>query len=712
MAHVEIVDPGLVRSRRGVRAVCATVLAWATMVAVAAAFHVEDPLRITLFAAGAAFEGALLAPDPQPRERVRTLGWAAVVSAAAVAATVQLAQFAVWTAAALLGLLMFSSYALRSWSSRAASLALMGAITVYVTGAGYITIGRVGWFVLAVAIGFGWLTLWESLILPDDPLRSLQRSVRTFSGCAADTVAGVVDVLATARDNTSSERARKALRNNLDRVRSCRNAIERQFPGAILRGVGQDDADRLRVVLHSVQKGLEDMVEQVDLSDWMGSLPDEVAWSVSSSVHGLSVALRDDGDGQSAAFAVRSAQALRGHLHDALTQTTTTGSAPFAARALLAAFTLVGAGEVVAQSVTQARVLASAPEATSRAAPPTANGAGSPEIGSASNGLTPTMALAIQVVAAAVAAGLIAKAVGNEQSVVVAWTAFVVIAGSAGLSTRRAMVRIPTTVLGAASGVLIAATVPDTVGVTIAVVAVGVFFTILSAPVSYPAMVFWMNIAFVPLFASQGRYLDLIWDKTMAALIGGGVAAVVALVIVPIRSAREVRPAVLTYLQALDGALASHLPGHERSVAAAEAELDSAHAALIAKVSSAATETNVFSQPENVRNVEADHVDAVHDAYQRLTPLLFDSARLLHGWSDDQVGHGIHRLREAVESAESSARGEGERAARVIDEPTPSANTVASLRLSDSRRRIETLHSALRDLARILDGNAVLATPN
>jgi hypothetical protein len=31
-------------------------------------------LRITLFAAGAAFEGALLAPDPQPRDRVRTLG--------------------------------------------------------------------------------------------------------------------------------------------------------------------------------------------------------------------------------------------------------------------------------------------------------------------------------------------------------------------------------------------------------------------------------------------------------------------------------------------------------------------------------------------------------------------------------------------------------------------------------------------------------------
>ena len=110
--RLEGVDPGFVRSRRGVRAVCATVLAWATMVAVTAVFDVADPVRITLFAAGAAFEGALLAPDPQPRDRVRTLGWASVVAAVAVVVTVALTQTAVWVAAALLVLLMFSSYAL------------------------------------------------------------------------------------------------------------------------------------------------------------------------------------------------------------------------------------------------------------------------------------------------------------------------------------------------------------------------------------------------------------------------------------------------------------------------------------------------------------------------------------------------------------------------------------------------------------------------
>jgi uncharacterized membrane protein YgaE (UPF0421/DUF939 family) len=328
---------------------------------------------------------------------------------------------------------------------------------------------------------------------------------------------------------------------------------------------------------------------------------------------------------------------------------------------LLAALTLLGGGEIVAQSVTQARKLVvAAPKVVGAVLPTDSVGAAHADTSSqpGSQTLSPTMALAIQAVVAAVAAGLIAKVVGNEQSLVVAWTAFVVIAGSAGLSTRRAWVRLPATILGAVGGVAIAAFVPDNHFWTVAVVVVGVFFTIVSAPVSYPAMVFWMSIAFVPLFATEGRYLDLIRDKSVAALIGGCVAAVVALTIVPIRTSREIRPAVLTYLDALDAALASQLPGREESTATTLAELDSAHAALAATAASAATETNVFAQPQRVMNEEAVLVHAVHEAYLRLTPLLSDSSRLLHGWTDERVETGIQRLRDAVESATAAARGD------------------------------------------------------
>ena len=226
-------------------------------------FDVADPVRITLFAAGAAFEGALLAPDPQPRDRVRTLGWASVVAAVAVVVTVALTQSAVWAAVALLVLLMFSSYALRSWSPRVASLALMGAITVYITGAGYITIGRIGWFVLALVVGFGWLALWETLILPDNPLRSLDLSVQAFSRRAADTVAGVVDAVNTAGTARRPMMPAKATAASTSTgARKCRSAIETQSPGAVMGGFSQTDVDRLRVALHSAQKGLEDMAER------------------------------------------------------------------------------------------------------------------------------------------------------------------------------------------------------------------------------------------------------------------------------------------------------------------------------------------------------------------------------------------------------------------------------------------------------------------
>jgi hypothetical protein len=644
--RLEGVDPGFVQTRRGVRAVYATVLAWATMVVVTAVFDVADPWRITLFAAGAAFEGALLAPDPQPRDRVRTLGWASIVAAAAVVVTVALTQAVVWAAAALLVLLMFLSYALRSWSPRVASLALMGAITVYVTGAGYITVGRIGWFVLALMVGFGWLAIWETVILPDNPVRSLQQSVRAFSRRAADTVAGVVDVLNIAGDSTPPEHACKALRRHLELVRSCRSAIERQFPGAVVRGFRQRDVDQLRVALYSAQKALEEMAEQAGDPDWMRSLPEHIAWSISNTLHALATAVRDDRDEESRDTVARTAQVLRGHVHDALTQATKTGEAPFAPEALLAALTLLGGGEVVAHSVTQARKLAATAPCVVGAVQPASDGDGTQ---------------------------------------------------------------------GAVGGVTIAAFVPDNLFWTVAVVAAGVFFTIVTAPVSYPAMVFWMSIAFVPLFATEGQYLDLIRDKAVAALIGGCVAAVVALTVVPIRSSRNVRPTVLQYLDALDAALESHLPGQQDRSAATETELDRAHAAVASIVASAATETHVFAQPGNLRNEEAVRIDGVHEAYLRLTPLLSDTSRRLHGWTDDRVETGIHRLRDAVQDAAAAARGD---AAPVTGfGPTDESPSVTrgtdntSLQLADSLRRVEDLAARLTELAQVLGGHSGLRAP-
>ena len=318
--------------------------------------------------------------------------------------------------------------------------------------------------------------------------------------------------------------------------------------------------------------------------------------------------------------------------------------------------------------------------------------------------LEPSIALGLQAVVAAVAAGLIAKSVGIEQHLVVAWTAFVVIAGSAGASTRRAWTRLAATTLGAVGGVAIAASVPQNVVWTVGVVTVGVFLTFFSAPLSYAAKVFWMTIATVSLFASKGLYLDLARNMAIAALIAGCVAAVVAMTVAPIRLSRDFRPAVLRYLDALDTALEAQLPARTDQRAEAVSELDRAHSDLDAIVESAATEIQVFAQPGNPFNEQGVRVDAVHEAFLRLTPLLSEPSRRLHGWTDQQVQNGIQRLRDAVEAAKAAARGEAAPAHMSAPVDGRTAPSRDSIEWVDSLRRVENLHARLAELAAVLGG--------
>ena len=226
-----------------------------------------------------------------------------------------------------------------------------------------------------------------------------------------------------------------------------------------------------------------------------------------------------------------------------------------------------------------------------------------------------------------------------------------------------------------------------------------------------------MNIALVPLFATQGRYLDLIRDKAVAALIGGCVAAAVALTVAPIRLSRDFGPAVLRYLEALDAALESQLPGERDRRAETGTELDRAHSALDSMVASAATETHVFPQPGSPLSEQGVRIDAVHEAFLRLTPLLSDSSRRLHGWTDERIEIGIRRLRAAVEDAKAAARGDAAPAktSAPSDAQQPHLITPASdntsLAMNDSLWRIENLHARLTELAALLNGHPSSPAP-
>jgi len=697
-ARLEVVDPGFARTRRGARTACATVLSGLTLAVVTSVFGVAEPLRIAFFGAGACFFGALLVTDARRGDRVRTFALASVVSAVAIVVTVELGRTAVWAAAAFLVLQMFLSYALRSWSLRAGNLAVIGALITFLAGAGRITSDQIGWFVLASTVGFAWVTVSEYVLLPDDPVRTLKRSVDVFCRIAGDAVAAVVNTMNTSCDGNSPDRAAKALRRHIHRVTKCGTAIESQVSGALPPGFEQHDVEELRVALYCARRGIEVMSNQAK-DPRIDTLPDGIAGSITSTLQALANALRANADAQSLDTVAGDLQSVRDRLHDVTkTAATATDAVRPTPRYAIAALTTVGGAELVAQSAAQATALATVSRASQSADPASAAAVQTDaDMPTAVRTLSPTMALAIQAAVAAVSAGVIAKSLGNEQSLLVAWTAYVIIAGSAEASTRRAWLWLVATVLGATAGVAIAASVPDNIVWTVVVVTIGVFFTIVSAPVSYPAMVFWLSIALVPLFATEGRYLDLIWDKAAAALIGGCVAAAVAFTVAPIRLSRDFRPAVVRYLDALDAALESQQPGERDRRATKGAELDRAHSALDSMIASAVTKTHLFPQPPTPLTEQGIRVDAVHDAFLRLTPLLADSSRRLHGWTDQGVEMSIRRLRDDVEDAKAAARGEAAAA-------DTSARYDTRLDPAESLWLADNLHSRLAELALNLRG--------
>jgi hypothetical protein len=710
--RLELVDPGFVRVRRAARTVCATLLSGLMLAVAMSVFGVAEPIRITLFGAGACFFGALLITDPRRSDRAQTLGWASVVAAVAIVVTVGLSTTAVWAAVAFLVLQMFLSYALRPWSLRAANLAVIGALITFLAGAMHIATDRIGWFVIASTVGFASVTASEYLILPDDPLRSLKRSLRVFSQSAGDAVVGVAAGLTMTRDGNAPSMAGRTLRRALDRVMRCRIAIESQLSGSLSTEFGEPDAERMRVALYCAERGVEELIHQANDPQWIHMLPDGMACAITSNVHDLSHALKDN-DAHSLDAAACNAGRLRDRLHGAPIPAPK-ASANAHPEAALSALTTIGSTQLVAQSISQATALVTGlPLATGIAESAHAGSTAQASVDAppAVRALPPTLALAIQAAVSAVLAGLIAKWLGNEQSLLVAWTAYVVIAGSAEASMRRAWIWLTSTVMGATAGVVIAASIPDNVVCILVVVTIGVFFTIVSAPVSYPAMVFWMNIALVPLFATEGRYLDLIADKAIAALIGGCVAAAVALTVAPVRLSRDLRPAVLQYLDSLDAALEAAQPGESDRRAIAGAALDRAHSALDSIVASADMKTHFFPQSGSLLIEQGIRIDAVHEAFLRLTPTLNDSSRRLHGWTDQWVDLTIRRLRDDVVDAKAAARGDPASAEPTT--PTESHQPRPSPPAPDDGRPaptglwfIESLHTRLTELTQLFRGQA------
>jgi uncharacterized membrane protein YccC len=231
--------------------------------------------------------------------------------------------------------------------------------------------------------------------------------------------------------------------------------------------------------------------------------------------------------------------------------------------------------------------------------------------------------LGLQAVAATGLAMLVGSVLGLGHVNWIFWTAFVVIAGSAGESIRRVALRVLGTAAGATVGVALAFALPDQPFVVAALATVGVFMAIFFAPVSYPLMVFWLNLGLVVVFAQLGaRELDLLRERPFATTVGGLVAALVTVTVLPIRVTDRFRGALVRYLDALDTATTAWVATFSdlRSRPAAEAasvRMEAPYRDVQLAMSAAAFESNPFPRVGTRASVRALRVAAVDDAFHR-----------------------------------------------------------------------------------------------
>ena len=231
--------------------------------------------------------------------------------------------------------------------------------------------------------------------------------------------------------------------------------------------------------------------------------------------------------------------------------------------------------------------------------------------------LHPTTVLGLQAVVATGLAMLVARLLNVDHSNWVFWTAFVVIAGSTGESLRKMMLRVVGTVAGVTIGVALALLTPDNTVFVVLFAAACIFLTIYSSPVSYPQMVFWLNLGFVMVYTRLGaQALDLLFARPSTTLLGGLVAALVVVFVFPIHTVDRFKAAVARFLGAVDGYVAAFVDAMTggdgtQPLDAAQAKVAATYAQVEQTLPGVAYENNPLLQAQSPLTQQATRIAAL-----------------------------------------------------------------------------------------------------
>ena len=632
---LEAADPGGLRRSHAARAALAALTAWLTARLVVGWLADRPMPAVGLFAVTVCFVHALVIVDARRAERRLTL-LLSIVMAALALLLASLLSGSGWLYSAVLLVLIFASYAVRQRGLRPGELILVLTMSLYFAEGIGITWGSLAWFLFAVVTGVVSLWMWQFVLLPYDPTRSLRSSIRSFYHATAAAVDAVAAELENAPAPAEEAKIEKDLRRRLKQVKLSRRVIEGQFPGVLAPGGWtQAQIGQLQLALFNTEQGLAQLVEGVTNRSHLSSIPVEIRTSLGRSLRSLQEALVAANSESMQALAIENAalqtevRAYASAVFGDERWDTDAPPAPWVA----AAVRLVSGSVQVAQSAGQVQKLAarqggaeqpSEPPAGANAKAPS-NPALSPRMRLFGNWhVHPTTVLGIQAVIATGLAMVVARLLNVDHSNWVFWTAFVVIAGSTGESLRKMMMRVVGTVAGATIGVALALLTPDNT-VFVVLVATGcIFLTIYAWPISYPQMVFWLNIGFVMVYTRLGaQELDLLFARPVTTLLGALVAALVVVYVFPIHTTDRFKAAVARFLGAVDGYVTAFVDAvtngdATQPLGAAHAKVTATYAQVEQTLPGVAFENNPLLQAQSPLTQQATRIAALEAEIARL----------------------------------------------------------------------------------------------
>jgi Fusaric acid resistance protein-like len=551
------IDPGLIRLQAAGRSALALLSIWLlirTGLRLLPAAG-EQPLALLGILCGIVF--LLFIIDLRPCDRQISLWMAPIPFAGAVILASYLSAN-YWLNNLVLLLFFFLSYFLRRYGARAGELALVTTVGYYLGFLLHPSQGLFPLFLVCVAASAMVVYLWQFVIIPYDPVKSLHRSVSAFYHNVARAVAITGQELESPEGNN---RYSRKLQSHFRRVHLNRRVIEGLFSATVSPSLwSQARLNNLQEEMFKTERGLEQLTEAaIQLVEQRNKILAEV---LSTLIEGLSLLenqLWEMASGKGQAQLTELGATLQAQLKSGL-EDKTPGDWVYP---LLRVGT---AARQLSRSVAEIRTIEVAWKEGTTAKPDGRSPALHQSHQSLCPGkrsrvnLHPTTILGLQAVLAIGLAMLAAYLLDLDKPNLVYWTAFVVIAGSTGESLRRMALRVTGVIAGTVVGVFLAIVTPDSLPLVVLLATTSFFLTIYSITTSYVWMVFWLNIAVLLVITTLGGpALELLVLRPVSTLLGAAIAALVVVFVLPIHVQNRFIAALSEFLRAIDHYIGSYV---------------------------------------------------------------------------------------------------------------------------------------------------------